>query len=54
MRQKIDLKKEMKSLYRPSEKEVVEVVVPEFNFLMIDGEGDPNTSRAYSKAVEAL
>lgn len=52
--QKIDLRKELKHLYRPSAKEVVEVDVPSFRFLMIDGEGDPNTSQAYAQAVGAL
>lgn len=52
--QKVDLKKELKHLYRPSAKEVVRVEVPSFRFLMIDGQGDPNTSPAYAKAVEAL
>ena len=51
---KIDLKKELKHLYRPSAKEVVEVDVPTMNYLMVDGEGDPNTAQAYSDAVEAL
>jgi len=51
--QKIDLKKELKQLYQPSAKEVVRVEVPTFQFLMIDGMGDPNTSR-YAEAVEAL
>ena len=50
---KIDLKKELKHLYLPSAKEVVQVDVPAFQFLMIDGEGDPNTSQAYAQAVEA-
>lgn len=52
--QKIDLKRELKHLYRPSSKEVVQVEVPTFQFLMIDGKGDPNTSEEYAKAVEAL
>lgn len=52
--EKIDLKKELKALYRPSARQVSEVTVPRFNFLMIDGEGDPNTSPAYKDAVEAL
>lgn len=52
--QKIDLKKELKHLYQPSAKEVVQVDVPTFRFLMIDGEGDPNTSKDYAQAVEAL
>lgn len=52
--QKIDLKKELKHLYQPSAKEVVQVEVPTFQFLMVDGEGDPNTSQEYAQAVEAL
>jgi hypothetical protein len=52
--QKIDLKKDLKHLYQPSAKEVVQVEVPTFNYLLVDGEGDPNTSQAYSEAVEAL
>lgn len=51
---KIDLKKELKQLYRPSAKEVVQVDVPAFRFLMVDGKGDPNASLAYAQAVEAL
>jgi len=52
--QKIDLKKELKHLYQPSAKEVVQIDVPTLRFLMIDGEGDPNTSQQYAQAVEAL
>lgn len=52
--QKIDLKKELKHLYQPSAKEVVQVDVPAANFFMIDGEGDPNTSPEYAAAIEAL
>jgi len=37
--EKVDLKKELKHLYRPSAKDVVQVDVPPFRFLMIDGEG---------------
>jgi hypothetical protein len=51
---KLDLKRELKHLYQASAKEVVEVDVPAMRFLMIDGEGDPNTSPAYVAAVEAL
>ncbi len=50
---KIDLKKELKHLYNPP-KEIVLVDVPEMNFLMIDGAGDPNTSQEYKDAMEAL
>lgn len=51
---KVDLRKELKHLYAPSAKAVVEVQVPAFTFLMIDGQGDPNHSTAYTEAVEAL
>lgn len=51
---KIDHKKELKPLYSPSIKNVELVEVPEMNFLMIDGSGDPNTSKPYQDAVAAL
>ncbi len=50
---KIDLKKELKHLYNPP-KEFVFVDVPEMNFLMIDGKGDPNTSQEYKDSIETL
>jgi hypothetical protein len=52
--EKVDLKKELKHLYQPSAKVIVQVDVPTMNYLMVDGVGDPNTSQAYSDAVEAL
>lgn len=51
---KIDYKKELKHLYNPSPKEPKIVDVPQMNFLMIDGKGDPNTSQEYKNAIEAL
>ena len=51
---KIDYKKVFQHLYNPSSKEVVILDVPEMNFLMIDGQGDPNTAQGYRDAVEAL
>ncbi|MBI1870635.1 MAG: GyrI-like domain-containing protein [Chlamydiae bacterium] len=51
---KVNLKKELKHLYQPSAKAVVEVDVPSMNYLMIDGKGDPNTSQDYADAIEAL
>lgn len=51
---KIDYKKELKHLYRPSAKNVVVVDVPAMNFLMIDGAGDPNTTPFFQEATEAL
>lgn len=51
---KIDLRKELKQLYKPSAKSVATVDVPPMRFLMIDGQGDPNNSTEYAAAVEAL
>ncbi|VAX36634.1 conserved hypothetical protein [hydrothermal vent metagenome] len=51
---KIDYKKELKHLYRPSIKKVEIVDVPKMNFLMINGEGDPNTSQSFQDAIDVL
>lgn len=51
---KRDLKRELRHLYHASATRIAEVEVPAFSFLMIDGEGDPNTTPAYAHAVEAL
>ena len=51
---KVDFKKTMKHLYNPPKKDFVIVEVPIMNFLMIDGEGDPNTVVAYQDALQAL
>ena len=51
---KIDFKKDFKHLYKPSAKEVGVVKVPAMNFLMIDGEGDPNTAQSFQDAIETL
>lgn len=52
--EKIDYKKDLKFLYRPSTKHVEIIDVPQMNFLMIDGRGDPNSSPEYQDAIEAL
>ena len=51
---KVDFKKEFKRLYNPSRKEFSVVDVPAFQFLMLDGHGDPNVAGEYQEAVEAL
>ncbi|PIE33381.1 hypothetical protein CSA56_11925 [candidate division KSB3 bacterium] len=51
---KIDYKKELKHLYKPSAKKIEIVNVPSMNFLMIDGAGDPNTSQEFQEGIEAL
>lgn len=51
---KIDLKKLHRPLFDPPAKDFVEVVVPQFNFVKVDGAGDPNRSAEYQIAVEWL
>ena len=51
---KLDLKKVLKEFYRPSAKEPVLVEVPPLSYLMVDGEGDPNSSEAFQAAMGAL
>lgn len=51
---KIDWAKRLKHLYASSVSEVEIVHVPRMNFLMVDGEGDPNTSRSFGDAIEAF
>ncbi|MEI7987630.1 MAG: GyrI-like domain-containing protein [Chloroflexota bacterium] len=54
MSEKIDLKKTLKIFYQPTTQTPSIVEVPPFNFLMIDGFGDPNTSELYQGAVTTL
>jgi hypothetical protein len=49
----VDFLKQEKGLYQPKEAPVL-VTVPEFAFLTVDGEGDPNTSPQYAAAVSVL
>lgn len=51
---KVDFKKTLKHLYRPSSKAFEQVAVPQMQFLMVDGLGDPNTAETYQQALEAL
>ena len=51
---KIDFKKEWKHLYQPSRKDFEVVEVPNLQYLMVDGHGDPNIAPEYTEAVEAL
>ena len=53
MPEKIDFKKTLDS-YRARQNEFRIVDVPEMQYLMIDGHGDPNTSPAFGAAIETL
>jgi hypothetical protein len=52
--QKFDFKKEYKSLFSPSAKEPEMIEVPAFKYLIIDGQGDPNTSKDFQDKVQVL
>src|SRR5664279_815144 len=41
-------------LYQAPRAEPELVQIPELDFIMIDGQGDPNTSQAYRDAIEGL
>lgn len=51
---KVDFKKTLKHLYQPGKADFELVDVPEMQFLMIDGRGDPNSALEYQHALEAL
>ena len=52
--EKYDLKKHWKPLYEGKAGVIVAVNVPSLTYLMVDGEGDPNTAQSFSEAIEAL
>ena len=49
-----DVKRELRALYAPKNRDWETLTVPTQRFLAVDGHGDPNTSPAYAEAVEAL
>ena len=51
---KVDFKKELKELYNPKAGVFSLVKVPKLQYLMVDGQGDPNKVVEYQEAVEAL
>ena len=54
MEDKRDYKKVFKELYSQSEKKISILEVPKLKYLMIKGNGNPNTSKEYEDAVQAL
>jgi hypothetical protein len=51
--EKIDLRKQLKALYNPPAKEVTLIDVPEMQFIMLDGQGAPESPQ-YGQSIEAL
>ncbi len=50
---KIDFKKTL-SCYKAKKGKIEIIEVPELQYLMVDGHGDPNTSKEFKDAVETL
>lgn len=51
---KYDIKVAKKALYSPTSRDFTRVTVPPIQYLAVDGHGDPNTSLAYTQAIETL
>jgi len=51
---KIDFKKELKEFYNPPKNKPTIIEVPERNYIMISGVGNPNTSLEFQESIEAL
>ena len=51
---KVDFKKELKELYHPKAGVFSLVKVPKLQYLMVDGQGNPNKVIEYQEAVQAL
>lgn len=52
--EKLDLKKQYKSLYSGKAQVIQEIEIPPLNYLMIDGAGDPNNSVEFQEKVSHL
>ena len=51
---KVDLKKKYEQFYSEKKGNISILEVPSFNYLICDGEGNPNTSTDYKNAIEAI
>ncbi len=52
--EKLNLLKQMKDFYSAPINKVTFLKIPPLKYLMIDGEGDPNTSQDYKDSLQAL
>ena len=51
---KFDLKKTLPTYFKAQPGKFSVVKIPKYNYLMVDGKGDPNTALAYVEAIELL
>ena len=49
-----DVKRDLRAVYAPTNRDWASMTVPPQRFLAVDGSGDPNSAPAYVEAVEAL
>lgn len=54
MPEKIDQAKEYRHLYQPSAKTPLIVTIPPFNFITLEGSGDPNSGQLYQDTLQSL
>jgi hypothetical protein len=54
MAEKLDLRKSAPSLYAPPKDDFTLLKVPAFNFVKVDGKGDPNKAPEYAEALKWL
>lgn len=52
--QKIDYRKQNKEIYQAKQDKFSELIMPNLQFLMISGAGDPNNSSPFKESCEAL
>jgi hypothetical protein len=52
--EKLDLKKELKSYFSSKAGKFEILTLPTYNYLTIEGKGDPNTDPSYVQAIEML
>jgi hypothetical protein len=52
--EKIDVRRQLKEFYSPSSKQFSAIEIPRFQYLKVDGHGDPNKVKEYSDAVQTL
>ncbi len=49
----LDYRKEFRDLYMPKDKPML-IVIPSVNFIMCDGNGDPNNNSDFQQAIDLL
>jgi hypothetical protein len=51
---KVDFKKELKQVYKASDKKIEQVEIPELNYLVVSGTGHPSDNPLFMESIEIL